>query len=385
MPFQDESFPNYDYLVVGSGLYGLTIANKIATVLQKSVLIVEKRTHIGGNAYSYFDETTNIEVHKYGSHLFHTSNEEVWNFVSQFTKFNNYRHKVKTIAHGKVYSLPINLHTINQFLGKTLSPVEASEWLTKVSKEFESNEKDFETFALKSMGKELYSLFIKNYTQKQWQTDPKLLPDSIISRLPIRLDYNDDYFDDKYQGLPMNGYGDFLEAIIKHPNIHIRTGIDFFQIRNEIPKEVKIIYTGPIDQFYDYRFGMLAWRTLDFELEVLDIADFQGTSVMNYADLEPKFTRIHEFKHLHPERKYQSKQTLVMREYSRFAGKTDEPYYPVNGSEDRAKLSHYRELASKEANIIFGGRLGRYQYLDMHMAILSAIRAFEIEFKEMGW
>lgn len=385
MIFENSNPPDFDYLVVGSGLYGLTIANKIASNLNKKVLIIEKRNHIGGNAYSYFDEETNIEVHKYGSHLFHTSNEEVWEFVSQFTKFNSYRHKVKTTAHGQVYSLPINLHTINQVLGNALNPAGAREWLNRITESFKKDETNFEDFALNAMGSELYDLFIKNYTYKQWQTDPKDLPSSIISRLPIRFDYNDDYFDDKYQGLPVNGYGRFLDEIARHDNIQIETSVDFFAVRNKIPKESKIIYTGPIDQFFDYRHGMLSWRTLDFEIDQIDTEDYQGIAVMNYADLDPKFTRIHEFKHLHPERSYESRKTIIMREYSRFAEKGDEPYYPVNGSSDRLILNKYRELASKESNVIFGGRLGRYQYLDMHMAILSALRTFQIDIVEKSW
>jgi UDP-galactopyranose mutase len=368
-----EKFP---FVIVGSGFFGLTVAEQIASELDLPVAILEKRDHIGGNAYSSIDPETGIEIHEYGSHLFHTSNEKVWEYVNRFTSFNNYVHKVKTTSNSQVYSIPINLHTINQFLGRALSPDQAREWLS-FSREEEKEiavSPNFETKAISLVGKPLYEAFIKGYTEKQWQTDPKLLPQEIITRLPVRMNYDDRYFNDTYEGLPLNGYLKWMENMIKSPKIEVFTGLDFFEIKNQLQKKQQVIYTGPIDRYFNYREGVLGWRTLDFKKQLIETDDFQGTSVMNYADLDVPHTRVHEFKHLHPEREYAPNKTIVMYEYSRHSGEKDEPYYPVNSPIDRAMLEKYRELAELEENTFFGGRLGRYQYLDMHMAISSALQ-----------
>lgn len=223
----------------------------------------------------------------------------------------------------------------------------------------------------------MYEAFVKGYTEKQWQTDPKLLPEEIISRLPVRLNYEDRYFNDTYEGLPTFGYSTWIQNMTKNSKIEIITGLDFFDIKNQLSSEQVIIYTGPIDRYFNYSEGVLGWRTLDFNKQRLDSNDFQGTSVMNYADKEVPFTRIHEFKHLHPERDYKPDKTIIMYEYSRTANAGDEPYYPINSSQDRIMLGKYRELAALEQNTYFGGRLGRYQYLDMHMAISSALQLAE--------
>jgi UDP-galactopyranose mutase len=366
----------FPYVVVGSGFFGLTVAEQITSRLGIPVLILEKRDHIGGNAYSYFDAETDIEIHKYGSHLFHTSNETVWNYVNRFTSFNNYIHKVKITSKSKVYSMPINLHTINQFLGSDLSPIEARKWMETQTNTLrkESVYTDFESRAISLVGKMLYENFIVGYTQKQWQTDPKSLPAEIINRLPVRFNYDDRYFDDTYQGLPSEGYSKWFANMIKNPLISIATGIDFFEVRHELRGNQKIIYTGPIDRYFDYSQGHLEWRTLDLHVERVNTGDYQGTSVMNYADAEIPFTRIHEFKHLHPEREHTSEATMIMKEFSRKSLEEDEPFYPVNSESDRRILNSYRELQKKEKNVFFGGRLGRYQYLDMHMAIASALQ-----------
>jgi UDP-galactopyranose mutase len=269
--------------------------------------------------------------------------------------------------------MPINLHTINQFLGKALTPGEARQWVKESSNAGKIKPENFKEKAISLIGSPLYEAFIKGYTQKQWQTDPNLLPDTIISRLPVRYNYNDRYFDDVYEGLPYSGYTAWLTNMARHPKIKIVTSVDFFDIKSQIRPEQKVIYTGPIDRYFNYSQGVLGWRTLDFETEKLDVEDFQGTSVMNYADPEVPFTRIHEFKHFHPERKYKERKTIIAREYSRFANQTDEPYYPINTEIDRKMLENYRVLAKSEENVHFGGRLGRYQYLDMHMAISSAL------------
>lgn len=369
-----------DLLIVGSGLYGLTVAERAASA-GLNVTIIEKRSHIGGNAYSEFDPATGIEIHKYGSHIFHTSNSRVWNYVNQFTNFTNYIHNVKTIHNGSVFPMPINLGTINQFFNTILSPDEARDFIENSKSIIDKNSTlNFEDRAVSLIGKPLYEAFIRGYTEKQWQTDPRNLPAEIINRLPVRYTYDSRYFSDTWQGLPENGYGAWINNMALNPKISILLSTDFFDTNQPLniknhELDVPIIYTGPIDQFFDYQFGRLGWRTLDFEMERVRTQDYQGTSVMNYADTDVPYTRVHEFKHFHPERleSYSQKSTLIVREYSRFAETNDEPYYPINTENDRSKLLKYRALAKKLKNVHFGGRLGSYQYLDMHMAIASAL------------
>lgn len=365
-----------EVVVVGAGFFGLTIAERIAAETGKKVAILECRDHIGGNAHSYIDEISQVEVHSYGSHLFHTNNLKVWNYVNRFTKFNNYQHRVFAVAKGEIYSLPVNLQTLSQIYPGVTSVGEAAALI----KEFTKGKKEnFEDTAISLVGELAYELFIKNYTQKQWQTDPKELPSEIISRLPIRVNLDGRYFSDKYQGLPLNGYKQWHENMIKNEKISVQLNTDFFEFKNEIKGNKVVVYTGPIDRYFGYKHGVLGWRTLDFETEILNVDDFQGNSVVNYCDIEPAYTRIHEFKHLHPEREYISGKTVVMKEFSRFAGMEDDPYYPINTESDRRKLVKYREEASKVNNVFFGGRLGSYQYLDMHMAIAGALSLFENE------
>jgi UDP-galactopyranose mutase len=369
-----------DLVVVGSGFFGLTIARQAADELDLRVLVIEKRAHIGGNAYSEFDTVTGIEIHKYGSHLFHTSNERVWEYVNRFTKFNNYQHKVWAKHQGQLYPMPINLDTINQFFGSNFSSEEAKKFIQGQLREDEATKaSNLEERAIALIGKPLYEAFIKGYTEKQWQTDPKLLPADVINRLPMRFTTEHRYFNDTYEGLPLNGYTAWLENMADHKNIQIRLDTDFFDIRTELDSAVPIVYTGPIDRYFDFEYGTLGWRTLDFQDEVIGIGDYQGTSVVNYSDLDVAYTRIHEYRHLHPERNYQTESTFISREFSRFASAADEPYYPVNTEADRQQLSHYRELIKQENGVWFGGRLGTYQYLDMHMAIASALTLFDNE------
>lgn len=367
-----------DLIVIGSGLYGLTVARLAAERFGLKVAIVEKRNHIGGNAYSEFEPTTQIEHHVYGSHLFHTSNERVWAFANRFTTFNSYQHRVWTIHQNKVYPMPVNLATICEFFGYVMSPDEAYSLIQGQRVEVKSSKiTNLEEKAISLIGKPLYEAFIKNYTAKQWQTDPQDLPPEIINRLPVRYDFNNRYFNDKYEGLPISGYTAWLENIADHKNISVQLSTDFFEIRDSIDDSLPIVYTGPLDRFFNYELGVLGWRTLDFEMEIHQVSDFQGTSVMNYADLDVPFTRIHEFKHLHPERDYTSDATLIVKEYSRFANEMDDPYYPINSSSDRSRLQGYRAMSEQLSNVWFGGRLGTYQYLDMHMAIASAITLIE--------
>ncbi|QIK73061.1 UDP-galactopyranose mutase [Propioniciclava coleopterorum] len=372
-----------DLVVVGSGLFGLTIAERAANDLGLRVALIDRRDHIGGNAYSENDPTTGIEVHKYGAHLFHTSNERVWEYVNRFTTFTNYVHKVYTSHKGEVYPMPVNLGTINQFFRSAYSPTEARALIAEQAAELgDKVPENFVEKGISLIGRPLYEAFIKHYTAKQWQTDPEQLEASIISRLPVRYTYDNRYFSDTHEGLPTDGYAAWLERMADHPLIDVRLGTDFFDTGQEINREnvrgsVPVVYTGPVDRYFDYSEGELGWRTIDLEAEVLPIEDFQGTSVMNYPDEDVPFTRIHEFRHFHPERNYTKDATIIMREYSRFAHRDDEPYYPINTDADRDGLLKYRDQAKAEPNVLFGGRLGTYKYLDMHMAIGSALSMFD--------
>ncbi|WP_203137786.1 UDP-galactopyranose mutase [Microbacterium sp. JZ31] len=369
-----------DLLVVGSGFFGLTIAERAAEAGRK-VTVIDRRHHIGGNAYSENEPTTGIEVHRYGAHLFHTSNATVWEYVNRFTTFTNYVHRVYSTHRGQVYALPVNLHTINQFFDAAYTPDEARALVKEQAGEFDvKTAANFEEKGIALVGRPLFEAFFAHYTAKQWQTSPEKLSGDIISRLPVRYNYDNRYFNDTWEGLPTDGYTAWIERMADHPNIDVKLNVDFFDESQPLNKkalvgQVPIVYTGPVDRYFDYAEGELAWRTLDFEEEVLNVGDFQGTSVMNYPDADVPFTRIHEFKHFHPERKdvYPTDKTVIMREFSRFATRDDEPYYPVNSTDDRAGLLAYRDLQKGEKDVFFGGRLGTYQYLDMHMAIGSAL------------
>jgi UDP-galactopyranose mutase len=376
-------YRGFDLIVVGSGFFGLTIAERTATQLDKRVLVLERRYHLGGNAYSEPDPETGIEVHKYGAHLFHTSNKRVWDYVREFTDFTGYQHRVFTKYQGQVYPLPMNLALINQFFGRSFTPDEARALIAEQAAEIDTADaQNLEQKAISLIGRPLYEAFIRGYTAKQWQTDPRELSASIITRLPVRYTFNNRYFNDTYEGLPVDGYTAWLTRMADHPNIEVRCDTDYFDVREHIPPGTPTVYTGPLDRYFDYSAGRLGWRTVDLESESLsDCGDFQGTPVLNYADEDVPFTRIIEFRHFHPERdSYPADKTVIVREYSRFAKEDDEPYYPINTPEDRGKLEHYRELAKAEArhrNVIFGGRLGTYKYLDMHMAIGSALTMFD--------
>jgi UDP-galactopyranose mutase len=379
-------FVNADLVVVGSGFFGLTIAERAATELGLKVAVLDRRSHIGGNAYSENEAQTGIEVHRYGAHLFHTSNERVWEYVNRFTQFTGYQHKVYTSHKGEVYPMPINLGTINQFFRASMSPAEAKALIQEQAGELAGTDpQNLNDKGIQLIGRPLYEAFIKHYTGKQWQTDPKDLPAEIISRLPVRYTYDNRYFNDKYEGLPVNGYTAWIERMADNPNIDVHLNTDFFDdgefSRNAVLGQVPVIYTGAVDRYFDYSEGDLSWRTIDLEEEVLPIEDFQGTPVMNYPDEDVPYTRIHEFRHFHPERDYTKDATVIMREFSRFAEKGDEPYYPVNTAEDRAKLLAYRDLAKGEKSVLFGGRLGTYKYLDMHMAIGSALSMYDNKIK----
>jgi UDP-galactopyranose mutase len=363
-----------DLVVVGSGFFGLTVAEQVASRLGRRVVVLDRRSHIGGNAYSENEPSTGIEVHRYGAHLFHTSNERVWQYVNQFTDFTGYQHRVFSVTKGQVYPMPINLATICQYAGRHLSPDQARALVREQAAEVpEGAASNLEEKAISLIGRPLYEAFVRGYTEKQWQTDPLKLSPDIISRLPVRFTFDNRYFADTYEGLPVAGYTAWLEKMANHPKIEVHLDVDFFDVRSQIPAGTPVVYTGALDRFYDYEHGSLGWRTLDFEQEVLPIGDFQGTPVMNYADTDVPWTRIHEFRHFHPERDYPSDRTVIVREFSRAAEAGDEPYYPINTPEDREVLAKYRARAKAEPDVFFGGRLGTYQYLDMHMAIASAL------------
>ncbi len=377
------SIDHPDLVVVGAGFFGLTIAERCASELDLKVLVLERRHHLGGNAYSEIDEETGIEVHKYGTHLFHTSNTRVWEYVNRFTDFTSYQHRVFGKYQGQVYSLPMNLGLINQFFGKAHTPDEARALIKEQSSEIATEDAtNLEEKAISLIGRPLYEAFIKGYTAKQWQTDPTELSADIITRLPVRYTFDNRYFNDAYEGLPVDGYTAWLTRMADHPNIEVRLNTDWFTDTDDFRQDdfkgkVPVVYTGPVDEYFDNCEGRLSWRTVDLEQETVDVDDYQGTGVVNANDQEVPWTRVLEFKHLHPERTYLPGKSIVVHEYSRFAEPDDEPYYPVNTAEDRAKLLKYRDLAKKEPMVLFGGRLGTYKYLDMHMAIGSALSMFD--------
>jgi len=377
-PALADALGKADVVIVGCGFYGATVAERCAAELGKKVVILERRDHIAGNAYTEDDKDTGIEVHRYGAHLFHTSNLEVWNYVNRFARFTNYSHRVFTRHRNNIYSMPMNLTTLCQFFGRAFTPDEAMALVAEQAGELAGRRPtNLEEKAISLIGRPLYEAFIRGYTAKQWQTDPRELPEHIITRLPVRYNFDSRYFSDKFEGLPENGYTALFENMLEHDNIQVFCGVDFFDVRNLIGKSTPILYTGPIDRYFDYSEGALGWRTVDFERDVLDVRDFQGTSVMNYADEDVPFTRILEFRHFYPERPYTADQTVIFREYSRAAGANDEPYYPINTARDDAVYARYKERAKMEQGVMFGGRLGTYRYLDMHQAIGAALKAYD--------
>ena len=369
------SYAACDLIVVGSGFYGLTIAERAAADGAR-VLVLERRSHLGGNAYSEPDPTTGIEVHRYGSHIFHTSNERVWNYVQRFGDFNDYVHHVWTLHRGRMYPMPISLATMSAFFERSFSPSEAREFIPQPQADSPRAAMNLEERAIQLIGQPLYEAFIRGYTAKQWQTDPKDLPARIITRLPVRYTFETRYFNDRYEGIPREGYGALLARMAATPGITLVTGVDFFDVRDRLPV-VPLVYTGPLDRYFEFRAGALSWRTLDLETQVLDVPDHQGTSVVNYADQDVGHTRVHEFKHFNMDAFAEVPQTVITTEFSRWASSEDEPYYPVDTAEDRRRLAVYRQLAAAESGVFFGGRLGSYQYLDMHMAIAAALTSYD--------
>jgi UDP-galactopyranose mutase len=377
------SLTSPDLIVVGSGFFGATVAERAATILNKKVLVLEKRSHIGGNAFSFTHHETGIEIHKYGLHIFHTSNKKVIEYISQFTEFNDYRHKVLSRHKGEMYSMPINLKTIRKIFGQEFTSTEAEDVIKKEILDSGilelSVDANLRNKAISLVGPTLYEALITGYTKKQWQEDPEDLPASIITRLPVRFNLDDNYYFDDFQGIPKSGYADIFVKMLDHPNITVLTDTDYFDTEWARIENIPTIYTGPIDQYFEFEYGELDWRTLDFHTEVLPVRQFQEVAAINEADEEVAWIRTLEYRHLQAHQQLEVDRTVVTREYSRKAESPDEFYYPVNTSMDREKLLKYRELSKKSKNVIFGGRLGTYQYLDMHMAIGSALTCFENE------
>ena len=363
--------------VIGAGFFGLTIAECITRNQDLPVKVLEKRHRIGGNAASYFDPETKIEVHEYGTHVFHTSNKVVIDYITKFSEFTQYRHRVWSAHQNKLYEFPINLNTINKFFQTNFTSKEAEKFIRRRGSNEVFDKRNLEGKAISIIGKDLYDAFIRGYTEKQWQTDPKLLSSEIISRIPFSFDSYHDYFTDTFQGLPAHGYQKLFSKMTSNPLLSVFLNTDYFEIKDQIHPDDLVIYTGPLDKFFNYAYGALGWRTLDFEKEILNVDSYQNAPVINYPDLDVGFTRIHEFKHLHPERDYTREQTLIFKEYSRFAEVADESYYPIKSEENLLRLKRYRNAIKDVPNVIFGGRLGTYQYLDMDMAIASALTVYK--------
>ncbi len=364
-------------IIVGAGFYGSVLAERFANDLNWRVLLIEKRNHIGGNCWSCPDPDTGIDVHVYGPHIFHTHRERVWKYINRFTAFNNYRHTVWATRKGKVYPLPFGLAAINLLLGKRLSPAEAQAWVqAEVDKEAITDPQNLEEKALSLIGRTLYEAFVKEYTEKHWGRLATELPAYIITRLPVRYNYNLGYYNDPWEGIPLDGYGRLFERMLKHPNIEVQLNTDFFDIRGSLPAHDLLIYSGPIDQYFDYKHGRLGWRSVRFEREVLDMNDFQGTSVMNECDGSVPHTRTHEFKHFTPERSFD--RTVIFRETSFEPKPGDDVYYPVRAEADMAIRAKYQEEAARDhAKVVFGGRLGAYAYFDMDDSIGTALDKYD--------
>ena len=362
-------------LIIGAGFSGAVIARELAEA-GHVVEVIDGRNHVSGNCHTERDAQTGVMVHVYGPHIFHTDNERVWNYIQRFGQFMPYVNRVKTIAKGKVYSLPVNLHTINQFFNVALRPNEARALIEEKANHEIIEPKSFEEQALKFVGNELYEAFFKGYTLKQWGTDPQNLPASILKRLPLRFNYDDNYFNHKYQGMPEHGYTEIVQAMLSHPNISVTLGQKLTRDEVRARSDVShVFYSGPIDAWFDFANGRLGYRTLDFERGEAE-GDYQGGAVVNYGDQEVPFTRISEHKHFAPWETHES--TVYFKEYSRACGEQDIPYYPIRLVEEKNMLSEYVDLAKREPNITFVGRLGTYRYLDMDVTIKEALEVADV-------
>jgi UDP-galactopyranose mutase len=361
-----------NFAIVGAGFSGAVLARELA-LKGHEITVFESRNHIAGNCHTKRDPELGIMIHTYGPHIFHTDNEVVWNYVNKFSEFVPYINRVKAIYKNQIYSLPINLHTINQFFQKTFNPKEAELFLNSIAKKDIQTPESFEEQALAFIGKDLYEAFFKEYTLKQWGKHPNQLPASILKRLPVRFNYDDNYFNHRFQGIPKEGYTSLVEMILNQPNITVNLNCLFE--KNQKNNFDHVFYTGPIDGWFNYSQGRLGYRTLDFEREIHE-GDFQGCAVMNYCEKETPYTRITEHKHFSPWEK--NSKTIVFKEYSRHCEKDDIPFYPIRLLDEKEILYRYIELAKNEQKVSFLGRLGTYRYLDMDVTIAEALDAFDI-------
>jgi UDP-galactopyranose mutase len=365
----------YDYLVVGSGLFGSVFAHE-ATKRGKKCLVIDKRNHIGGNVYC--EKIEEINVHKYGAHIFHTNDKEIWDYVNQFAEFNNYINSPLSFSKGKLFNLPFNMNTFYQ-LWNLSNPEEVKEKIKEqIDKYGVENPENLEEQALSLVGKDIYETLIKEYTEKQWGRKATELPAFIIKRLPVRFTFDNNYFNDKYQGIPIGGYNKIIDSLLK--DIEIQTDTDFFENRSYFESIAdKIIFTGKIDAFFNFEFGKLEYRSLKFETETLDKENFQGNAVVNYNDTEIPYTRIIEHKHFEFGKQHK---TVITKEYPQEWTDEKEPYYPVNDVINSEKYLKYKKASEKITNVIFGGRLAEYKYYDMHQIIASALKSIKVEFHE---
>ncbi len=365
----------YDYLIVGAGLFGCVFAHE-ATKAGKKCLVIDKRAHVGGNVYC--ENIDGINVHKYGAHIFHTNDKQIWDYVNQFAEFNNYINSPVSISKGKLYNLPFNMNTFYQLWG-TKTPDEAKTIIENQIKEYGYEKpKNLEEQALSLIGKDVYETLIKEYTEKQWGKKATDLPAFIIKRLPVRYTFNNNYFNDKYQGIPVGGYNKIIDGLLD--GIETKTNIDFFENKDELTALVsKIVYTGKIDEFFDYKYGNLEYRSLRFENTRLEKENHQGNAVVNYNDGDIPYTRIIEHKHFEFGKQ---NHTVITKEFSEEWTKEKEAYYPINNEENQNKYQQYKALSLQESNIIFGGRLAEYKYYDMHQIIASALQKVKKELNQ---
>lgn len=367
----------YDYLVVGAGLFGSVFAHE-AALRGKKVKVIDKRDHIAGNIYT--KEVEGIQVHQYGAHIFHTSDKKLWDYVNQFAEFNRYTNSPVANYNGEIYNLPFNMNTFNKLWG-VVTPDEAKAKIDE-QRAFLNGKRpeNLEEQAISLVGVDIYEKLIKDYTEKQWGKKTTELPAFIIRRLPVRYTYDNNYFNDTYQGIPIGGYTQIVEKMLAHDNIDVELNVDFFANKEAYVSEYpRIVFTGMIDEFFGYELGELEYRSLRFETETLDVENYQGNAVVNYTDAKTPYTRIIEHKHF--EFGTQPK-TVITREYSTTWQRGDEPYYPVNNDKNNQLYADYRKLADQQQNVIFGGRLGHYRYYDMHQVIAAALQAVTKEFGE---
>ena len=365
----------FDYLVVGAGLFGAVFAHE-AHKCGKSVLVIDRRNHIAGNLYC--ESKDDINIHVYGAHIFHTSLKHVWDYVNQFAEFNHYINSPVANYKGEMYNLPFNMNTFSK-MWNIRTPKEAQDIITKQQSAITSEPKNLEEQAISLVGTDIYEKLIKGYTEKQWGRKCTELPAFIIKRLPVRYTYDNNYFNDRFQGIPMGGYTKMIEAMLDHENIEVELNVDFFAKKDEyLNSGAKIVFTGMIDEFFDYELGTLEYRSLRFETEVVDVENYQGNAVVNYTDRETPYTRIIEHKHF--EFGTQPK-TVITREYPADWKVGDEPYYPVNNKVNNDLYAQYKKLAQTVPQVIFGGRLGQYRYYDMHQVIAAALETVDKEFR----